>query len=254
MSNLDAIKNNEDDILRDNIFIKYSTDLYDMKVLHEHNDPDNYETRVIKKGLFKKKTIKVNKLEEEYYKNLKEFIKSELHEDSDTPLSFSTIWQFCQFIRWVEKIVFWDNDLSNRVIVDSGIKDGVINDNPRYIVFQGHNIATNIKLELNRVKINQINSVLNLDNIPEKSEVINLEVVRTFGKKMSSRYVIVDGIVNYNDISDIYLINTVNKIVKDAIIHTFKTVIFNIETMQPFSDFNTNIDKEIDEFFTSHLF
>jgi hypothetical protein len=47
--------------------------------------------------------------------------------------------------------------------------------------------------------------------------------------------------------------NTVNKIVKDAIIHTFKLIIFEVETMQSFTDFNTDLDKTVNEFFASHL-
>ena len=176
----------------------------------------------------------------------------------DTPVQFNIIWEFCQFVRWAEKAVFYENDLNNRVIVDSGMTAGITNNDPRVIVFQSQSTSTTIKLELKKEKLLQTreDSVFDLntmETVPNRSHIITLEVIRNFGKKMKSKYIIVDGQVKYNDLSDIYLMNTVNRIIKDGIIDVFREILFSIETEDTFKDFNTDTDEEIKNLISSHF-
>lgn len=247
--------NNTGDLLADNQFIMFATELYDHKIMHESDKTTIYKTTVVKKGLFKKEEIKEYD-DKPYYDGLKHFIKTTLKEDTDEPISFRAIWEFCQFVRWAEKALFYENELSNRVIVDSGMNAGIADDNARIIVFQSNSTSTTIKLELKKVKIDIPNSVFNLGPVEDyrtTKDVISLEVIRSFGKKMKSKYTIVDGEVGYNDISDIYLMNTVNKIVKDGIINVFREILLSIETGVMFKDFNTETDKDIKQMISSHF-
>ena len=250
----------DDDLLNDNRFISLATELYDIKVLKSiKNDPDNYEKITIKNGIFgKSEQTKEYKPEKEFYKKLEEFIRINLNQNVDTPVQFNIIWEFCQFVRWAEKAVFYENDLNNRVIVDSGMTAGITNNDPRVIVFQSQSTSTTIKLELKKEKLLQTreDSVFDLntmETVPNRSHIITLEVIRNFGKKMKSKYIIVDGQVKYNDLSDIYLMNTVNRIIKDGIVDVFREILFSIETEDTFKDFNTDTDEEIKNLISSHF-
>lgn len=252
-------KTSKDDLLNDNRFVSLATELYDIKILKSiKNDPDNYENKTIKNGLLSKIKETEYKPEKEFYKKLKEFIDTNLNQDSDHPVQFNIIWEFCQFIRWAEKALFYENDLNNRVIVDSGMTAGITDNNPRVIVFQSQSTSTTIKLELKKEMLLQTreDSILDIntmDTVPDKSHIITLEVIRSFGKKMKSKYIIVNGQVKYNDLSDIYLMNTVNRIIKDGIANVFREILFSIETEVLFKDFNTDIDEEIKKILSSHF-
>ena len=252
-------KISNDDLLNDNRFISLATELYDIKVLKSIKvDPDNYKKKTVKKGLFDKQEETEYTPEVEFYKKLKDFISKSLNQNTDSPVQFNIIWEFCQFVRWAEKAIFYENDLNNRVIVDSTMTAGVTDDNPRVIVFQSQSTSTTIKLELKKEKLLQTreDSVFDLNTmntVPNKSYIITLEVIRNFGKKMKSKYVIVDRQVKYNDLSDIYLMNTVNRIIKDGIVDVFMEILFSIETEDTFKDFNTDTDEEIKKILSSHF-
>lgn len=244
----------KEDYLKDNQFITLATRLYDLKVMHEIRDPDYIEYKTEKKGLFGKIKKELYLPEEALYKEIRNFIERTLCEDSDIPLTFRTIWEFCDFVRWAEKALFYDNSLSTRVIVDSVMGAGIINDDPKVIVFR--TIRSNdvdIKLELKKMKVNQ-ESILNLDTgVTTTSKIITIEVSRHFGKNMKSKYVVVDENVNYKDLSDIYLMNTINKIIKDCTIAVFREVIFEIENQLIFHDFTQDTDEDIKNILTSHF-
>lgn len=244
----------KDDYLKYNQFITLATELYDLKIMHHVKDPALISYTTEKKGLFKKVKKAHYNPEDSLYINIQDFISDTLHENSDTPLSFRTIWEFCDFVRWAEKALFYDNSLSNRVIVDSVMGAGIINDDPKIIVFQSVLSSTvTIRLELTKKKIIQ-QSVLDLDNAKDNtSHIITIEVVRHFGKSMKSKYVVVDENVNYKDLSDIYLMNTINKIVKECIINVFREIIFQIESGYIFTDFSKDTDEQLKNIIASHF-
>lgn len=246
----------KEDFLKDNTFITLATKLYDLKIMHEIEDPDLVTYTYKKTGLFKTEKVKHYEPEDVLRKQIRNFISDNLHEENDTPLAFRTIWEFCDFVRWAEKTIFYHNDLANRVIVDSAMGAGIINDDPKVVVFQPVlSQDVNIKLELRKMKVNR-QSVLDLDNVEytsEYSKIINIEVSRHYGKNLKSKYVVVDENVNYKDLSDIYLMNTLNRIIKECIITVFREIIFEIENGSIFEDFKKDTDDQIKNVISSYF-
>ena len=56
-------------------------------------------------------------------------------------------------------------------------------------------------------------------------EVIKIEIRRKFGKELSNTFVIINRDVKFEDDSDLYLINTINLLLKKSIINSFQEIV-----------------------------
>ena len=138
-------------------------------------------------------------------KELDEFIAEECM--IDNLLSFSSLWQFCQFVRYAEKVVFYKNTLDQKLYVDSEMAD------VKTRIFAITDNDTEYKFKLEKV-IEPISQ--------EECKVITLNICRQYGKEMNNIFTIVNEDIRFNDQSDEYLINTVNLILEDSIKHVLK--------------------------------
>lgn len=110
------------------------------------------------------------------------------------------VW-FCDFVRIVEKVIFYKNDKESSIIVDSQVED-----DEKKLVVQNQDWFIKILV--------QSSNVFNTNPLEEKNYILNLHVERKYGKGMENNFVVVNGETKYNDSSDLYLINSVNMILK----------------------------------------
>ncbi len=201
------------DILQYNKYINTFNQIYDYVV--RTKDKDISELVEPAKGL---KKLSRHKIPDDIRKSviinnyvsdaINEFISNEC--DIEDMLSFSSLWQFCQFIRYIEKIVFYKNEPSNILYVDSDMFD------IKERAFQIKYRDTEIQFRLEKT-----------DDIINKQEfkVITLNIKRLYGKNMMNVFTIVNEDVKLNDASDQYLINTVNDILYREMIRCLKASI-----------------------------
>ena len=211
----------ENDILQYNKYIGFFTEMYNyiMDSVNEIDKTDFTPTKKDKKfdwylGLHKNmsstelKNQALRKLVEEIRCKKDQFIKEECQ--IEDMLTFSSIWQFCQFVRYAEKTIFYPNKLENDFYVDSDMLE-----------LQSRKLSiklydTDIKLDLEKIS----------DNISKHEfKTIKLNINRLYGKKMTNMFTIVDEDVKCYDSSDTYLINTVNKLLYDNMILTLVAIL-----------------------------
>lgn len=157
-------------------------------------DDENIKKKIF--GFVIKETI-INQCKEEiddllYKFKENEFIRPVCTNDFRSPLNFDNLWQFCQFVRYAEKIIFFNNQPENILYVDSDMKD--IN-NRRFRIKNKNNTIIDISLEKIKDKINN-----------DTLKVLKIKVERQFGKKMVNTFTIVNDNIKAEDYSDIYLI------------------------------------------------
>lgn len=211
----------ENDILQYNKYIGFFTEMYNY-IMDSVNEIDKTDFTPAKKdkkfdwylGLHKNmsstelKNQALRKLVEEIRCKKDQFIKEECQ--IEDMLTFSSIWQFCQFVRYAEKTIFYPNKLENDFYVDSDMLE-----------LQSRKLSiklydTDIKLDLEKIS----------DNISKHEfKTIKLNINRLYGKKMTNMFTIVDEDVKCYDSSDTYLINTVNKLLYDNMILTLVAIL-----------------------------
>lgn len=186
-----------------NQFLSLIYDLYDITRFPEKG---NIVITEKKKGLFKREIIERN-IELD---NIKQ--KIELFKESLTKISpdFNRLWDFCEFVRVCEKVFFYSNMPENNLYVEMDLskQTGV-----RKFRIKVPSDCTKSELRFTLEK-----NVLGND-------IISISVVRDYGLKMNNSYKIIDGIVQYPDSSDLYLMNEINFILKDTIYYTFSSMI-----------------------------
>lgn len=128
-----------------------------------------------------------------------------ISENCSSPMSYDDIVDFCDFIRIAEKILVYNNDISEKLFVDSSVDES---EKKMVIKFNDDKIILSILLK----KLNGLN-------------VIDIKVTRDFGKKMVNTILIVDGHVDYKDDSDLYLINSINNILCKYVRETYEGII-----------------------------
>ena len=191
-----------------NEFIRLAEDLYDSMISPKYTIKT--ETTTEKVGFFKKKEIKKEIAINEKFDTTWEVIKSKIEKlKEDDVLDFITLWQFAQFIRWCDKTIFFKNDIDKNLVVDSDL----YNLEERNIVIQkkrDYTIYFKLKMEKNPVS-----DIFENDSY---IKIIEVKIDRLYGKKLSNKYIIANGGINYKDDSDLYCINTVNAILKKSVI------------------------------------
>ena len=210
----------ENDLVGMNQFIRYADELmYAYDKDKEHIETAE-EVSYGKQFLWFKYDKKITKREEistanrsEIRKEIKEFIDKNTSE----PLSFKFLWQYCQFVRWAEKTVFYKNTTDNKLFVDSAMMDL---DKRNFVLSYGDDILIQFSLEKQKDPVLKYSTF----DIPDPTEdrsvyyhVIKINVVRKYGKMMNNKYTIIDSRVNYEDSSDITLMDTINKLLCEAV-------------------------------------
>ena len=199
--------NNEvENLYEGNVFIDLAELAYDATYFPKDDD---YKIIEKKRGLFRKpEQVSTNIKKDEINSHINKMIKD--MEDANA-LPFNTLWLYCQFIRFAEKVLFRNNNPKNSLYVDSDMKDY----EERRFQLSGDNFTAIF--------------ILSRKNIDGKtSKIIDLTIKRTFGKEMVNQFIIVDSEVKYNDDSDIYLMNTINQILKNEVATSFYHIINNI--------------------------
>lgn len=147
------------------------------------------------------------------------------------PLLFNNMWQFCQYIRWAEKVVFYKNTADRAIYVDSSIDDL----DCRLLVYTEDNIQIRFKLEKidNPAYIpNTLSDILSMkSNTPRYFKSMKIVVERNYGKQMTNHFTIIDDNTDFKDFSDSLLYESIEKKLLDAyisIINEIYDIIFKI--------------------------
>ena len=133
---------------------------------------------------------------------LKEFIDNDfLHaENNGISRSYRQMWEFAQFVRYVEKVLFYKNNPDNDLYVDTKLDDV----EKREFLINGDEYK--IYFHLNSQRDDLLDTTYN---------VINIKVIRDFGKKMINEYTIINEQVKLNSLGDNILIITINNLLFD---------------------------------------
>lgn len=196
------------DMLLYNKYIAFFNTIYDLLLKDDLEEPEQ-PTNKKSFRLFNNK----NKSEEPYNKRLaREKIDTFINEECkfDNLLSFNSLWQFLQFVRYAEKAIFYINDPDSCALyVDSDINEIKLR------LFKITTTESEIKFKLERVK----------DEVNDKRySIITIHVERLHGKKMQNIFTIVDQDVDFQDISDLYLMNTLNIILYKNMMEVIRNI------------------------------
>lgn len=202
-----------DDLWKDNKFISFLYDYY-FYCIEKHKYI--YNKKLVPKYKYfpfiKKEIIDcIDETKDDKMMEKKTFIIKEFQDESYN-MSFAQLWDFCKFIRYAEKIVFWKNKPDKCIYVDSELYEDKI-----------------LKFSLkDNIICPSMECIFELEKIPtngQQLEIIRLSIVRQYGKLMTNTFTIVNADVKYNDSSDILLITTINRILRQQAINTFEDIL-----------------------------
>lgn len=218
--------------LDSNIFIEFAQELLDST----REECSDY-TRILAKSF---KIPVFNWFPMLFYKTVKEYssvynyrlttsktckvwkeIEKYIDENCKGPIKFSVMWDFCQFVRWSEKVVFYRNEKDSDIFVDSGLDDV---DKRCFVINISDDVYIKFLLEKERISYNVSNTI---SDKPYATS-IKIEVIRTYGKEMKNTYTIIDDKINFNDTSDLELMNIINneleRYMKETCINIYRKI------------------------------
>ena len=196
------------EIFKDNVYINKALKLYYDLQSGKESDKEYYDKEFVEHhimgNIYKKKVEKVYHyipIIDEYYNSAKSL--------ATNPLIFNITWQYCQFIRWAEKVVFYKNTIDKKIYVDSAIDDL----DCRLLVYTEDDVQIRFKLEkvLNPQYIpNTLSDVLSMGNkTPQYFKSMKIYVERLYGKKLVNHLTIIDDNNDFKDFSDSLLIESI---------------------------------------------
>ena len=205
------------DFSRSNFFLSTIYDLFEEVQFGEK--PVKEKKRFFNKNKEKSKRDKIYEMAMDKV----EFIKNNIPD-------FGKLFDFCTFIRSMEKVFFFKNDNKSIVSSDSDIN----NFSTRNMYINTDNYM--IKIYLTRT-----------DNYA--TENIEIQVTRKFGKKLTNNFKIKNRDIVYNDSDDLMLINVLNMLLQNIMANVFKSyidAIYNEEILDlgTYEFFNLMIKKE----------
>ena len=205
------------DFSRSNFFLSTIYDLFEEVQFGEK--PVKEKKRFFNKNKEKSKRDKIYEMAMDKV----EFIKNNIPD-------FSKLFDFCTFIRSMEKVFFFKNDNKSIVSSDSDIN----NFSTRNMYINTDNYM--IKIYLTRT-----------DNYT--TENIEIQVTRKYGKKLTNNFKIKNRDIVYNDSDDLMLINVLNMLLQNIMANIFKSyidAIYNEEILdlETYEFFNPMIKKE----------
>lgn len=215
------------EVLEYNKYIKLIMDIYD---LNNNSKYTEEKPQITRSNKFPYKKHAIYPLRD----NESEIIKDQLYELqhntilAPASMSFENLWQFCQFVKFAEKVYFYPNDSTNAFYVDTSLFDAEkrvfsIND-------ELGNYQILFKLEKQKEKVTD-----------SELKIIRIVVNRNFGRKMSNEFIVVNAEVKFNDESDSYLIANINNILKTRINTVFEDIIKLVK--DPITDLNKEAAK-----------
>jgi hypothetical protein len=214
------------DIFNDNVFINKAIQLY-YDIQTGKKDYIDTEETIEKSRIFGNDIKKVKVPVKKEVPVIDRYCKSAKLALCINPLYFNNLWQFCQFIRWAEKVVFYRNEAINKLYVDSAIDDV----DCRLIVYSEENIQIKIKMEKvpNPSYIpNTLSDILSMDkNVQQYFKSMKIVVDRKYGKEMTNKFTIIDNDTEFDDFSDKMLYETICKKFLDEI-HNITILIFHM--------------------------
>jgi hypothetical protein len=206
----DIYENFTDIVLSSNRYIKTFIEYYDV-CMTEHINKVNKRPSIFKIFARSKldksvKSIVVSPKEDEFNALIKNIEK----DNGDfSAYSFNSLWQYCQYIRFMEKCFFYKNDPENELYVDSDIDDM----NMRSFKIKGDSF--DILFKLTKEKDIATN---------EPIKILQLKVQRNYGRKLLNQFNIVNEDIKLNDISDKYLIESIEKMIIRNIVDGYKSI------------------------------
>jgi len=142
---------------------------------------------------------------------LKVFINKEMTNTFDM-VNFKSMWQFCQFVRFAEKVFNYINRPERKLYVDSDMND---------LSKRSFKISTDDKTMDIFCFLEKVNEPINKKNIC----VIRLKIQRKYGKQMMNEFTIVDDFVKSKDTSDSMLIDNIFNLIATEMKDTFSSII-----------------------------
>ena len=210
-----------------NIFIQHAEEYYD-QLVENNRSPYKIQNQIEEVNPYTEMHIGKYKIKLPNIKNTKEEINDIVYlEDNhldkllgmlEEPISFILLWQYCQFVRWAEKVVFYENDTDKPICVDSDMNELEC----RIFALKSYNMQALFKIEMIDNPVYKPNTFTELfknnkDDIPPYFKSVKLKISRLYGKKLSNTYTILDENLDYEDDSDIYLMKTINHELKIAL-------------------------------------
>ena len=212
------------DVLLDNIFIakafKLYNDILDERTVEIGTDETIEDSHIIG-NLYRKKIISVKK-EIPILEDYKNRIYNSL---VINPLIFSNMWQFCQFIRWAEKVVFYKNITERKIYVDSAIDDY----DCRLLIYSEEDFQVKFKLEkVNNPAYtpNTLSDILFIkSDTPQYFKSMKIVVERKYGKCMTNHFTIIDDNKDFEkDMSNYLLYKTIDRKISVEMINIIKEI------------------------------
>lgn len=196
--------------LKLNKYIKGLMDFYNIVVV---NPEDPIETKSYKKSsFFSPKETKVVKSYPKRDKILEELNALQASTITPNGMNFNDLWEFCQFVKYAEKTLFYKNDPSRSFYVDSNIDDL----SSRQFMIKDLDDTYQLLFKLEKTNDPVDNEIM---------RIIRLSVSRNYGRKMTNEFIIVNSEIKYNDDADIYLIDKINRILCERVSNTFYEII-----------------------------
>lgn len=208
----------------DNIYINFIEKIIDLRIREECGkvDPEKdkvtiklpvYGTKWYNSGkaidVTERKISKVG----DYYEEAKVFIEMKTRKEQ----TFMSLWSFCDFIRWSEKLFLYHNNEDDLIFCDSPISNI---DTKTFVINREY---SKIYFRLTMPKTLDMDSNKKLDF----HKKIDIVVERNYGKEMKNKYVITDEEFKCNDNSDVLLMNYINVLLNDAIYAIYMKILIN---------------------------
>ena len=214
------------DIFNDNVFINKAIQLY-YDIQTGKKDYIDTEETIEKSRIFGNDIKKVKVPVKKEVPVIDRYCQSAKLALCINPLYFNNLWQFCQFVRWAEKVVFYRNEAINKLYVDSAIDDV----DCRLIVYSEEDIQIKIKMEkvTNPAYIpNTLSDILSMNkDVQQYFKSMKIVVDRKYGKEMTNKFTIIDNDTEFDDFSDKMLYETICKKFLDEI-HNITILIFHM--------------------------
>ena len=159
-------------------------------------------------GKYEKNKIKLYFKQKEYYKKVFYPVYKELLEESP---DIETLCEFADFIRLLEKVFFYNNDIK-------------IKSNERDYIYSDSNINS---IDKNLILILKDNIMIKF-NMKPKDNKLTINIDYQFGKRAKMTFIIVDRYVEYSSYHEVNLMITVLERLQSTMSELFKEYYFKV--------------------------
>ena len=175
-----------------------------------------YEKPVPRRGDSKIKKIGTRFKERKYWRNNVKPVIDNLRNNAPT---FFTMCEFADFIKIIEKVFFYYNDIKRANTVDMPLKTRILADqkmeqhDKKIIIIDMQKEMITIKLEMTR-KYNEDDE--------KYDDIISGTLQYQFGKDLFLKFVIVNSKIDFNSVHDFNLMYNINLILQDSMADLFE--------------------------------